>query len=271
MGDAALPDRIDGVRQLGGVVRAMTGIAGARARTARAQIAAVEGYAASLDASLRLARALAGAAGPPPEMRPALVVFCAEQGFVGGFSDRVLDAVTPAAADLFVIGSRGLALAQARGIVPVWSAAMPSRSASLPGFADSLMTALLAQGLPRQIGVLRTLWAQGQGRVERLVLFPLPPEAPMQMAPSPLTNLPAADLVAAITLDALHAGLTRVALEAFVAENEARRSAMSAATRQIEDELETLQALARRQRQEAITDEILEISAGARVGLRTPA
>lgn len=271
MTDAALADRIDGIRQLGGVVRAMTGIAGARARTARAQIAAVDAYSVSLDAALRQARALAGAGGPPPESRPALVVFCAEQGFVGGFSDRVLDAVPREGADLFLIGSRGVALAQGRGMVPVWSAAMPSRSASLPGFADRLLSALLAQGVPRAVDVLRTTWERGQGRVERLALFPLPSAASLQAPPAPLTNLPAADLVVAITLDTLHAGLTRAALQAFVAENEARRDAMAAAARQIDDELARLQALSRRQRQEAITEEILEISSGAQAGLRSPA
>jgi F-type H+-transporting ATPase subunit gamma len=74
------------------------------------------------------------------------VVFCAEQGFVGGFSERVLDAVKtdPAGSDLFLIGSRGAAIAAGRGLVPVWSAAMPSRSASLPKFADQVLAAVFA-------------------------------------------------------------------------------------------------------------------------------
>ncbi|MEQ8251905.1 F0F1 ATP synthase subunit gamma [Oceanibaculum nanhaiense] len=61
---------------------------------------------------------------------------------------------------------------------------------------------------------------------------------------------------------------TRAALHAFVAENEARMAAMSAASRQIEEELGVLEALARRMRQEAITAEIIEIAAGAMAGRR---
>ncbi len=268
MSDAELGSRIEGIRQLGNVVRAMTGIAGARARTARAQIAAVEDYADSLGDAL--AQAMAGVAGdaPPTPGRPAVVVFCAEQGFVGGFSERVLEAVETDAAgsDLFLIGSRGAAIAAGRGLVPVWSAAMPSRSASLPKFADQVLASVFAQADLRPVSVVHTVWARGQGQVERLALFPLvsPRDAPEQAAP--LANLPAADLATSLSLDRLHALMTRAALSAFVAENEARMAAMAAASRQIDEELGVLEALARRMRQEAITSEIIEIASGAMAG-----
>jgi F-type H+-transporting ATPase subunit gamma len=264
MTDADLDNRIDGIRQLGSVVRAMTGIAGARARTARAQIAAVDGYATTLAKALQLV-------GPQPlgttQTRPALVVFCAEQGFVGGFSDRVLDVVIAqgTGADLFLIGSRGAANAAARGLVPVWSAAMPARSASLPKFADQVLGALFAQMELRAVTVVHTLWQRGQAQVAQTALVPLVLDGTAPAAP-PLTNLPAAELAGQLGLDVLHAKLTRAALHAFVAENEARMAAMAAATRQIEVELATLEALARRARQEAITAEIIEIAAGAKFG-----
>ena len=268
MSDAALAARIDGIRQLGSVVRAMTGIAGARARTARTQIAAVEGYAAVLDAAL--SQGLAGVTSEKADLvaRPALVVFCAEQGFVGGFSERILDAAgaIPAETDLFLIGSRGMAIAAARGLAPVWSAAMPSRSASLPKFADRMLAAVFADTDLRAISVVYTIWNRGQAEVGRSVLFPLPPATGPVTQAAPLTNMPADSLTAALGLDQLHARLTRAALHAFVSENEARMAAMSAASRQIEDELGILEALARRVRQEAITAEIIEIASGAMSG-----
>jgi F-type H+-transporting ATPase subunit gamma len=264
MSDADLGSRIDGIRQLGSVVRAMTGIAGARARTARAQIAAVDGYAAALAKALQLV-------GPQPlgaiQTRPALVVFCAEQGFVGGFSDRVLDVVIAQTTgeDLFLIGSRGVASAASRGLVPVWSAALPTRSASLPKFADQVLGAVFAQGELRAVTVVHTIWRRGQAKVVQTALFPLALDGSTPAAP-PLTNLPAPELTGLLGLDVLHAGLTRAALYAFVAENEARMVAMAAASRQIEVELGNLEALARRVRQEAITAEIIEIAAGAKSG-----
>lgn len=268
MADADLSARIDGIRQLGSVVRAMTGIAGARARTARAQIAAVESYASALDAAY--AQGAGGVEPKAPEMtaRPALVVFCAEQGFVGGFSDRVLDeaGTVPQGTDLFLIGSRGAGIAAGRGLRPVWSAAMPSRSASLPKFADRVLGAAFADGDPRPVCVVHAVWTRGQAAVQRSTLFPPGPASGTDARAAPLSNLPAADLAAALRLDQLHAGLTRAALHAFVAENEARMAAMSAASRQIEDELGVLEAVARRERQEAITAEIIEIASGALAG-----
>ncbi|GGB55710.1 hypothetical protein GCM10011316_29730 [Roseibium aquae] len=268
MSDADLSARIDGIRQLGSVVRAMTGIAGARARTARAQIAAVEGYAATLEAAL--SQGLAGVELEDPELtaRPALVVFCAEQGFVGGFSERVLDEVgaIPKGTDLFLVGNRGTAIGASRGMMPGWSAAMPSRSASLPKFADRVLAAVFADGDLRPVAVVHMIWNRGQAAVERSDLFPFPPAEGTRAQSAPLINLAADELAAALRLDQLHAVLTRAALHAFIAENEARMAAMSAASRQIEDELDVLEALARRQRQEAITAEIIEIAAGAMAG-----
>jgi F-type H+-transporting ATPase subunit gamma len=43
-------------------------------------------------------------------------------------------------------------------------------------------------------------------------------------------------------------------------------AAMAAASRQIDEELGVLEALARRMRQEAITSEIIEIASGAMAG-----
>ncbi len=268
MSEADLGSRIDGIRQLGSVVRAMTGIAGARARTARAQIAAVEDYAAMLGEALVLATAELPDDRAMTTARPAMVVFCAEQGFVGGFSERVLDGAGAdvTGADLFLIGSRGAAIAAGRGLAPVWSAAMPSRSASLPKFADRVLEAVFARGGLCPVSVVHAIWKHGQPKVERHALFPMAHADDGPAPASPLRNLPAADLGAALGLDQLHALMTRAALLAFVAENEARMASMSAASRQIEEELGVLEALARRLRQEAITAEIIEIAAGAMVG-----
>lgn len=269
MSDANLSSRIDGIRQLGSVVRAMTGIAGARARTARTQIAAVDSYAVTLEEAL--SQALAGV--PPEDVRltarPALIVFCAEQGFVGGFSERVLEEVgaLPAGTDLFLAGSRGTAIAAAHGLSPAWSAAMPSRSASLPKFADRVLAAVFEVGFPRMVSVVHMTWSRGQSHVESRTLFPLKRAMAGGSRTLPLTNLPSAALAAALGLDQLHALVTRAALNAFVAENEARMAAMSAASRQIEEELGVLEAVARRVRQEAITAEIIEIAGGAMAGL----
>jgi len=268
MAEADLGARIGGISQLGSVVRAMTGIAAARTRTARAQIAAIDSYASTLDqVAAQLGGDLGRAALPPAKpmrTRAALIVICAEQGFVGGFSRHVLDKLESPKddCDIYLIGSRGAALAGARAVMPVWSGAMPSRSASLPKFADQVLLAIYANGAPTTISALHTVWTGSQSDVQRRALFPRAAKPAANSPAQPLMNLPAPELAASLAQDQLHAQLTRALLMAFVAENEARMNAMASASRQIADELSHLEAKARVARQEAITAEIIEIAVG---------
>ncbi|MBN2907382.1 MAG: F0F1 ATP synthase subunit gamma [Rhodobacteraceae bacterium] len=267
--------RIDGIRQLGAVVNAMKGIAAARARTARAQIEAIDSYAATM------AVAMSNVLGPAETMpapkaeevaktgKTGFLVFCAEQGFAGAFSERVLDSIEEdlAIADLFLIGTRGLSIAAARGLEPVWSAAMASHTPAIPKLADGIAKAIyraLDEGRFERLDVVHAGWAFGQPRIERQVLLPidlsdLPPPTPTR----PLTQLPDDALIASLSGDYVHALVCKAALHAFAAENEARMEAMSAAGSQIDRELEQFQATLRRVRQEEITAEIIELGTGA--------
>ena len=116
---ADIAARIDGVRQLGAVVNAMRGIAAARVQQARGQLVAVDHYAATIAAAIGRAVALVSPVVTHTVPYPAqlgLVLFCAEQGFAGAFSERVLDAARTdaATAELFLIGTRGSAAAAER-------------------------------------------------------------------------------------------------------------------------------------------------------------
>lgn len=262
-------DRITAIRQLGSVVNAMTGIAAARARTAQAQVKAVEHYSAIIGRAM--AQAVAGAdAAPAKPSREILVVFSAEQGFAGGFSERVLGRLAGdlAGRKIFLIGSRGTEVARSRGIEPHWSGALPSHSAGIPKFANELAEAVLshAAGDPEgrfAVEAIFTMWREGSLVVERRRLLPVEPAAGQApLSTSPLTNLPLQELLPEFEADYFHAQLCKAALNSFAAENEARMATMSAARLQIERELVTLEATQRRVRQEAITTEIIEIAAG---------
>ncbi len=270
--------RINGVRQLGAVVNAMRGIAAARAQQARNQLAAVDAYAATIAAAISRVLALLpegrdGQADAPG--RPALVLFCAEQGFAGAFSGRVLDAAGAgvAGAGLFLIGTRGLAVAAERGITPGWSAAMPSHSSGIPKLADTIAGALhawAADGGPGRIDAVFTDWQPGRGRsVQSRRLLPLDPALFPQSKDlnAPLLNLVPSALLTGLAAEHLHAQLCNAALHAFAAENEARMEAMAAARTQIERQLSSLQASQRTVRQEEITAEIIELAAGETASL----
>jgi F-type H+-transporting ATPase subunit gamma len=270
---ADIAARIEGVRQLGAVVNAMRGIAAARVQQARGQLVAVDHYAATIAAAIGRAVALVPAAVEQPvprSGRPAIVLFCAEQGFAGAFSERVLDTAGTelASAELFLIGTRGAAAAAERGIVADWKTAMASHSAGIAKLADRIADALYTRIATGMIDRLDAIFAKGQSggsvNVERVRLFPLD----MAQIPAaadanpPLLNLPAEVLVSELTADYLHAQLCHAALHAFAAENAARMVAMEAARHQIERQLAALLATQRHIRQEEITAEIIELAAG---------
>ena len=265
--------RIGSIRQLGTVMNAMRGIAAARAQQASAQLAAVDRYAATVGRAIAQALVLQ----PPARHAPArnaahsgLVLFCAEQGFAGAFSQRVLDAAGAdlSTATLFVAGTRGAAALAERQGNATWQGIIPSHSPGIPKFASTIadaVSASFAKGEIDRLDVLFCQWELGKAiRVVRQSLLPLDPAAfpaPANAA-APLLNLTPAALLDALTPDYVHAQLCRAALHSFAAENEARMEAMAAAHSHTERQLATLQATERRVRQEEITAEILELAAG---------
>jgi len=270
---ADISAHIHGIQQLGTVVNAMRGIAAARAQQARGQLVAVDSYAATI--AVAIGRALALAPAPRPDgarqaSRPAIVLFCAEQGFAGTFSERLLDDVAGdlVGADLFLIGTRGSTVARERGIDARWTSALPAHSSGIPKLADQILEALYARIATGEIDRLDAVFGQWQpgrgGKVERRQLFPFdlaafPPSAEANL---PLVTLTVEILLNDLTVDYMHAQLCTAALHAFAAENEARMEAMAAARAQIDRRLTDLRATQSRVRQEEITIEIIELAAG---------
>ena len=273
---ADITARLDGIRTLGSVVTAMNAIAGARARNARDEIKAVDKYAATINAAMvQMASALnLSAVHTPGTARTALLVFGAEQGFAGAFSERVFDSLDRNGApyQLFLVGTRAEAVAAFRNMAPAWSTAMPSHSASIPKFADRLLQPIykeLATGKIEKLDAVYSISESGKVRIDRLPLFPVrvSDAAPTQRS-APLLNMPTAQLLTQLGADYMHAMVCRVALHAFVTENEARMSAMSMAQRQIEKDISALETKERQVRQEAITAELIELSAGVQASRR---
>lgn len=265
--------RIAGVQQLGAVVNAMRGIAAARVQQARTQLAAVDSYAATIAMAIGQALALISPGGSEQtgqSGRLALVLFCAEQGFAGAFSERVLDAVGAdlATSELFLIGTRGSVAAAERGIAAGWKSATPSHSLGIPKLADRIIKALyarIATGEIDRLDAVFSQWQPGQGNhVKRRRLFPLDLTRLSHVvdANAPFLNLTPDVLVSELTTDYVHAQLCEAALHAFVAENEARMEAMAAARNQIERQLSAAKAMQRLVRQAEITAEIIELAAG---------
>ncbi|SLN25707.1 F0F1 ATP synthase subunit gamma [Roseisalinus antarcticus] len=268
-GLADISSRIDGVRQLGSVVNAIKGIAAARARGARRGLVAVDSYAATIAAAMASV-VPSDRTVPAPDVpeKTGILAFCAEQGFAGVFNARVLDAIAdgPGADALLLVGTRGLSVAQARGIVPIWSGRMPSGITGIPRLAAGIVEAALGvfdSGRLQRLDIVHTAVDSGQLGVVRKPLFPLDPaDFPAAQAEPPLIQLPAEELVESLGAEYLHARVCRAAIHALVAENEARMQTMAAAGNQIERRLNALVATQRQVRQEQITSEIIELGSG---------
>ncbi len=267
--------KIANVRQLESVVTAMRGIAASRAQQARGLLAGIEAY------SDVVAEAMGQALGllvegeiyerPVGALRPGLILFCAEQGFAGAFSERILDAAGQelAQASVFILGTRGAAIASERGITCAWSAAMATQSGAVTSVAnrtaDALYDAVAASAMTK-VDIVFPYFIAGSGiEITRRSLLPLDLtrfQRPITNLP-PLTTLSPRDLVESLAAEYVFAQLCDAAMHAFAAENEARMMAMAAAKTNIQTKLSELSRRERQLRQEEITTEIVELAAGA--------
>jgi F-type H+-transporting ATPase subunit gamma len=270
--------QIQNVRQLEAVVTAMRGIAASRAQQARSLLTGIEAYteviSAAIGQALSLVPADQSARSAPTPSRPGrrgLILFCAEQGFAGAFSERVLDAVTRdlEGAISFLIGTRGAAVANERGIRPAWAASLATHIGAIPSFANRLADALyerVADGTVVRVDVVFSRSRRGGGiEIDRHSLLPIDLSRfarPVQNHP-PLTTLAPGALLERLASEYIYAQLCEAATHAFAAENEARMMAMASAKTNIETNLARLLQREHQLRQEEITTEIVELAAGA--------
>lgn len=273
--------RIDTVHKLASVISAMRGIAAARAQEARAHVEGIRTYARTIGEGISLALSLqdvapATASGAAEGGR-AVILIAAEQGFVGTYNERVFDAAEPLLKDaraLFILGDRGLLVADEKGLTVDWSAAMISHPGQVPGLATRLTEAIFAPIAGGQLGEVVIVQALpgGSGELEvvtrSLVPFDysrFPPPAP---GSRPMLTLPPARLLANLVEEYIFSELAEALMLAFEAENEARMRAMIAARANVMETLGTLVSESRRLRQDEITDEIVELAAGASAVVR---
>jgi F-type H+-transporting ATPase subunit gamma len=271
---AQLHARTHSVSQLGNVVNAMRGIAATRAQQSRHQMESVQAYAdtvaRAISQVLALLPVLPDEAGPRTDGRRAVLLLCAEQGFAGAFSERVLECLgRPSGAELLLlVGSRGLRLAHAKGLAPAWTAPMVSQLVHAGALADRISAELyrhLQAGRVRCVEVIyaRPLSASGF-EVIRRTLLPLDYArfGAQGGAVAPLMNLSPQVLLERLAAEYLFAQLNEAIVHSYAAENTARLQTMTAARENIASRLETLTSEERLARQEEITAEIVELAAG---------
>jgi F-type H+-transporting ATPase subunit gamma len=272
--------QIQNVRQLESVVTAMRGIAASRAQRGRALLAGIDAYSRVVSRAIGHALSLMPADMPrsPSLLRGklGLVLFCAEQGFAGAFSERVLDAAASdvSSAVVLMIGTRGTIVAKERGLLPTWTAPMATHVDAIPAIANQIADALYGQIASTAIvraDIVVSRSASGGGiYVDRHSLLPLDLTKfarPINEQP-PLTTLSPHDLLERLTAEYVYAQLCEAAMHAFASENDARMMAMAAAKTNIGTKLTSLSQREQQLRQAEITTEIVELAAGAEASLR---
>ena len=270
-GLAAVRARIHGVQQLDAVIGAMRVIAAAHAQQSRALLPGFRTYAEAIAKAIASALRVRNQA-PVPQRRVrrcARVVFCAEQGFVGGFVERMLsEVVKRPPAELLLIGSRALLLANTTNVTPVWDSPMVTQVDGINGLCIRIASALYDIITARNITdveVMFPLWATGKGvRVMWQSLLPLD-EKRFRTAHDgvpPLSTLLPDELLASLAEEYVYASLCEAAMHAFVAENEARESAMVRAHSKLQDILAELKLSGHQVRQDTITAEVIELVSG---------
>jgi len=272
---ADIATQIQNVRQLEAVVTAMRGIAASRAQKSRTLLAGIEAYTDVVSRAIGRALTLlpSNAIAQPSRRRSklGLILFCAEQGFAGAFSERVLDAAADdvGAAVNLIVGTRGSVIARERGIESSWSVSMVTRVDAIPSFANRLADALyrhVASGTVARIDVLFSRAMPGAGIiVDRHSVLPIDFRRFVEPVgkQAPLTTLNPQILLERLAAEYVYAQLCQAAMHAFEAENEARMLAMASAKTNIGSRLASLSQRERQIRQEEITTEIVELAAGA--------
>jgi F-type H+-transporting ATPase subunit gamma len=263
------------VRQLGAVVTAMRGIAASRAQKGRSLLPGIDAYTDVVSRAIGRALTLltfdVTATRVAQRARPGLILFCAEQGFAGAFSERVLDSVATeiGGAMSLIVGTRGMIVSKERRIKPAWSGPMAAHVEAVPNFANLLAETLygyVASGSLTMVDIVYSRAVAGSGiRVDRHSLLPIDFRRfarPTERL-APLTTLAPELLLERLVAEYIYAQLCQAAMHAFEAENEARMIAMASAKTNVETKLTALLQREQQLRQEEITTEIVELAAGA--------
>lgn len=277
---ADIEARIGTVHQLSSVISAMRGIAAARTVEANRHLESIRTYSETIASAIGRGLSLSSAAHPktveekPGDGRHIVIVLCAEQGFAGSFSQRILDGYeavqdqsTHGRIELLLVGDRGIMTALERGLKPQWSASMIASTDHASLLATRIMEALYVR-IDNETGIRVTLIyatphaAAGVNVVQKqIVPFDFGRFPPVRQSQPPLLNLAPEVLLSQLTNEYIFAELCEAIILSYAAENEARMRAMISAQENVSETLEDLTAAARRQRQNEITDEISELSA----------
>jgi F-type H+-transporting ATPase subunit gamma len=274
---------IAATRELKSIVRTMKVLSAVSIRQYERAEAALEDYRRSVEMGLAV---VAEQTQREPQPKPpdssvgvGAVIFGSDQGLcgrfnetIGGFARNTLAGIAPRPEErrVLTVGARVAAFLEIHGEKIDECIAEP---ASVTGITPVVQRTLLTLGRWREGGTNRVLLFYNEHR-SGVVHDPVAQELlPIDFAKIarqgdwpprslPTFTMTSESLLAALVRQHLFIGLFRACTESLASEHASRLVAMQVAERNIEERLETLNARFRQQRQNKITEELLDVVAG---------
>ncbi len=261
--------RIRALSQIREVVRAMRGVASSRLRESEHLLDATGRYREILAEAHARIRAARATLSPAANGAPVLIV-TSEHGFVGPLGRHIAAearARLPAGTRPWVVGRRGAAFLEEAGFRLQGVLAQAGHPRAVVRRARELRAAL---GRPARLRLLHPRPTLGGFEIGDEVI-PAPPgvRAGRGRPPLPRTHLPVPALEEALAEELVLAGIVHALAAAFAVETAMRLRTCEQASRNIERRSEELAHLKNRLRQEAITEELLDLVAGAEAVMRS--
>ncbi len=274
-----IQQRLKSIRGLGEIVSAMRAMAAMRNQDAQNRLAGARAYADILHHALIMVLDLVPgkddrATNPPEGESRALLAFCAEYGFAGGFTRRIVEAIATSPHDLlWVVGRRGVLLCEEEKLRIDWSAPMATQAEAILDTVQRIAGELHRRYSTQTLGHLDLIFARREGlgfTLERQSLLPIAPmpTARHNRAYPPLFNEKPETLIASLVEEYLFAEILHAAVESFFSENTARLMTMEAAHHNIDEKFAALTMEERRVRQEETTIELFDVMTGVAAAAR---
>ncbi|GBD06948.1 ATP synthase gamma chain [bacterium HR21] len=277
--------RIQAVRNTAKITAAMRMVSAAKLRRAQEAIWAARPYARKLAEILwHLAATTQDFVHPFFQVRSdirriALVVVTADRGLCGSFNNNVLRAAVQrledihrsfpgATVEIFAIGRRGLAFFRKRNREPIAyahpTAFSPLRYDTAQELSHVLIDAYLAGRYDRVEAIYNEFRSVLRQEVRHETLLPIVPPTPAHHPRTEYIYEPSqAEILTALLPLSVQTQLWRILLDSNTAEHAARMLAMENATTNARELIRYLQLQYNKERQAAITKEMVEITSGA--------
>jgi len=277
--------RIESAEDLYSVVRVMKALAAARIRQCERAVESLAEYSRTIEAGLQVAlhnrpEEIAGES--PPGQRWGIIVFGSDQGMCGSFNEQVATfsleqigslAGTQEDRTVLVVGSRVVGQLEDAGCAVNGQLALPS---SVSGITSAVHGVLLKveemrfqKGIDQFLLVHHRPSGPASSWPSKLQLLPIDRDWLENLATRrwdsrslPTFSMDWRQLFSALIRQHLFVALYRAFAESMASENASRLASMHTAEKNIQSHLSRLTVDYHQERQQAITEELLDIVAG---------